>query len=61
AAQSVALGEAEVVVAGGMESMSGSPYLLPKARFGYRMGHGTLVDSMIQDGLWCVFSDCHMG
>jgi acetyl-CoA C-acetyltransferase len=61
AAQAVALDEAEVVVAGGMESMSGAPYLLPKARFGYRMGHDALVDSMIQDGLWCVLSDCHMG
>ena len=61
AAQAVALGDAEVVVAGGMESMSGAPYLLPKARFGYRMGHDALVDSMIQDGLWCVLTDCHMG
>jgi acetyl-CoA C-acetyltransferase len=61
AAQAVALDEAQVVVAGGMESMSGAPYLLPKARFGYRMGHDALVDSMIQDGLWCVLTDCHMG
>ncbi len=61
AAQAIALGDAEIIVAGGLESMSGAPYLLPKARFGYRMGHDTLVDSMIQEGLWCVFSDCHMG
>ncbi|MBI1885924.1 MAG: acetyl-CoA C-acetyltransferase [Chloroflexi bacterium] len=61
AAQAIMLGDADVVVAGGMESMSGAPYLLPKARFGYRMGHAELVDSMISDGLWCVFSDCHMG
>lgn len=61
AAQAVQLGDADVVVAGGMESMSNSPYLLPKAREGYRMGNGTLVDSMIQDGLWCAFNDYHMG
>jgi len=54
-------GEAEVVVAGGMESMSHAPYLLEKARSGYRMGHGQLVDAMIRDGLWCVFRDVHMG
>jgi acetyl-CoA C-acetyltransferase len=61
AAQAVQLGEAEVVVAGGMESMSNAPYLLPKARSGYRMGHGTLVDSLIKDGLWDVYNDFHMG
>ncbi len=61
AAQEVQLGDAEIVVAGGMESMSNAPYLLPKARSGYRMGNGTLVDSMIQDGLWCAFKDWHMG
>jgi acetyl-CoA C-acetyltransferase len=44
-----------------MESMSGSPYLLPKARYGYRMGHGEVQDHMIRDGLWCALSDCHMG
>jgi acetyl-CoA C-acetyltransferase len=54
AAQAIRLGEAEVVVAGGMESMTNAPYLLPKARAGYRMGHGSLVDSMIKDGLWDV-------
>jgi acetyl-CoA C-acetyltransferase len=61
ARQTVALGEADVVVAGGMESMSTAPYVLPKARTGYRMGNGTLLDSMIHDGLWCAFDGCHMG
>src|SRR2546427_2725404 len=61
AAQGVQLGDTEIVVAGGMESMSNAPYLLPKAREGYRLGHGTIVDSMIQDGLWCAFDDQHMG
>ncbi len=54
-------GDAEIVVAGGMESMTNSPYLLPKARSGYRMGNGELVDSLIQDGLWCAFDAVHMG
>ncbi|MEX0658540.1 MAG: acetyl-CoA C-acetyltransferase [Egibacteraceae bacterium] len=57
----IRLGQSDVVVAGGMESMSNAPYLLPKARTGYRMGDGTLVDSMIRDGLWCAFDDEHMG
>lgn len=61
AAQGIQLGDAEVVVAGGMESMSGTPYLLTKAREGYRMGNGALVDSMIHDGLWCAFENYHMG
>ncbi len=61
AAQAIALGEADVIVAGGMESMSYAPYLLPRARFGYRMGHGEVVDHMIKDGLWCAFEQCHMG
>lgn len=61
AAQAVQLGDSDVVVAGGMESMSNSPYLLPKAREGYRMGNGTMLDSMINDGLWCAFNDYHMG
>ncbi|MFQ5850161.1 MAG: thiolase family protein [Candidatus Binatia bacterium] len=61
AAQAVRLGDAEVVVAGGMESMSNAPYLLMKARSGYRLGHGTLVDSLIKDGLWDVYNDFHMG
>ncbi|WP_374713334.1 acetyl-CoA C-acetyltransferase [Symbiobacterium terraclitae] len=54
-------GDAEVVVAGGMESMSNAPYLLFDARRGYRMGHGRLVDGVIHDGLWCAFGDVHMG
>src|SRR5437667_10750117 len=61
AAQGVQLGDTEIVVAGGMESMSNEPYLLPKAREGYRLGHGKLLDSMINDGLWCSFDDQHMG
>lgn len=61
AAQGVQLGDTEIVVAGGMESMSNAPYLLPKAREGYRLGNGTIVDSVINDGLWCAFDDQHMG
>ncbi|MFL6228897.1 MAG: acetyl-CoA C-acetyltransferase [Pyrinomonadaceae bacterium] len=61
ASQSVKLGDAEVVVAGGMESMSNAPYLVPKAREGYRLGNGVLVDAMIHDGLWCAFENYHMG
>src|SRR6185436_14537602 len=55
------LGDTEIVVAGGMESMSNAPYLLPKAREGYRLGNGTMLDSVINDGLWCAFDDQHMG
>ena len=61
AAQGVQLGDTEMVVAGGMESMSNAPYLLPKAREGYRLGNGKILDSVIQDGLWCAFDDQHMG
>jgi acetyl-CoA C-acetyltransferase len=61
ASQGVALGDTEIVVAGGMESMSNAPYLVPKAREGYRLGHGMMLDSIIQDGLWCAFDDQHMG
>src|SRR5918998_3278941 len=61
ASQAVKLGDAEIVVAGGMESMSNAPYLLPKAREGYRLGNGTPVDAMIHDGLWCAFENYHMG
>lgn len=61
AAQAIALGDADIIVAGGMESMSNSPYLLDKARSGYRMGHAQLIDSMIKDGLWDVYNDYHMG
>jgi acetyl-CoA C-acetyltransferase len=59
--QMIQNGDAEVVVAGGMESMTQAPYLLPGARAGYRMGHGELIDSMIADGLWCAFDAVHMG
>ena len=59
--QAIRCGEAEVVIAGGQESMSLAPYVLPKARTGLRMGHASLVDSMIQDGLWDAFNDFHMG
>ena len=61
AAQAIQSEDAEVVVAGGMESMSNAPYLLEKARTGYRMGHGQLIDSMVKDGLWDVYHDFHMG
>ncbi len=61
AAQSVLLGDHEVVVAGGMESMSRAPYLLAGAREGLRLGHSELVDSMVKDGLWDVYEDFHMG
>jgi acetyl-CoA C-acetyltransferase len=61
AAQAVASGAARIVLAGGMESMSRTPYLLPNARWGERMGHGRLVDVLLRDGLWDAFCDCHMG
>jgi acetyl-CoA C-acetyltransferase len=61
AAQGIQLGDTDIVVAGGMESMSNAPYLLPKAREGYRLGNGVLVDAMINDGLWDVYNDYHMG
>jgi len=61
AAQGIATGDIDIAVAGGMESMSNSPYLLPRVREGLRMGNGTLIDSMINDGLWCSFESCHMG
>jgi acetyl-CoA C-acetyltransferase len=61
AAQAVVLGESEIVVAGGMESMTNCPYLLPQARAGYRLGHGQIVDTMIQDGLWEAYENYHMG
>lgn len=59
--QAIRCGDAEVVIAGGMESMSNAPYLLPKARNGFRLGHGEVLDSMIRDGLWEVYNDFHMG
>jgi acetyl-CoA C-acetyltransferase len=61
AAAEIKAGDAEVVVAGGMESMNLAPYLLPKARFGYRLGDGKLVDATVHDGLWCSIEGCHMG
>lgn len=59
--QAIKCGDAEIVVAGGFESMSNVPYYLDKARTGYRMGNGTLIDGMIKDGLWDVYNDFHMG
>ena len=61
AAQGIATGDVDVVVAGGMESMSNCPYLMPRVREGLRMGNGEIVDSMINDGLWCAFEGVHMG
>ena len=61
AAAEIRAGDAEIVVAGGMESMNGAPYLLPGARFGYRLGNGELLDATVTDGLWCAIEDCHMG
>jgi acetyl-CoA C-acetyltransferase len=61
AAQGIAVGDSEIVVAGGMESMSNCPYLLPKVREGMRLGHGETIDSMIYDGLWDPYEDYHMG
>ena len=61
AQQAIAVGDIEVAVAGGMESMSNAPYLLPGAREGLRMGNSQIVDSMVHDGLWCAFEQCHMG
>src|SRR5437764_2230344 len=59
--QGIRVGDIDVAVAGGMESMSNGPYLLPRVRDGLRMGNGEVVDSMINDGLWCSFEQCHMG
>src|SRR5512143_1592380 len=61
AAAEIRAGDAEVAVAGGMESMNGAPYLLPGARFGYRLGNAELVDATVHDGLWCAVEGCHMG
>jgi acetyl-CoA C-acetyltransferase len=59
--QAIAIGDVEVAVAGGMESMSNCPYLMPRVRDGLRMGHAEVLDAMINDGLWCAFENCHMG
>src|SRR5208337_1020705 len=61
AAQAIQAGDADVVVAGGMENMSSAPYYLDKARFGYRMGDGKLIDHMLHDGIWDIVNDFHMG
>lgn len=61
AAQGIALGDADIIIAGGMESMSNVPYYLPKARFGYRLGNGQVLDGMVHDGLWDVYNNFHMG
>ncbi|MHA4895468.1 acetyl-CoA C-acyltransferase [Pedobacter sp. PWIIR3] len=61
AAQSIALGQNDIIVAGGMESMSNVPYYLDKARNGYRLGHGQIIDGLVKDGLWDVYNDYHMG
>src|SRR6202158_4673698 len=61
AAQGIQLGDTEIVVAGGMESMTNAPYLIPQAREGYLMGNGLMINTVIQDGLWCAFDDQHMG
>ncbi|MCM8816654.1 MAG: acetyl-CoA C-acetyltransferase [Candidatus Omnitrophica bacterium] len=61
AAQSVMLCESEIVIAGGMENMSQAPYLIEKARTGYRLGHGKLIDSLVHDGLWDIYNNYHMG
>jgi acetyl-CoA C-acetyltransferase len=61
AASEIRAGDADLVIAGGMESMNGAPYLLPGARFGLRLGNAVVVDSTVADGLWCAIEDCHMG
>ncbi|HQL65790.1 MAG TPA: beta-ketoacyl synthase N-terminal-like domain-containing protein, partial [bacterium] len=61
AVQSIKTGDADIIVAGGMENMSRVPYLVEKARTGYKLGHGKLVDALIHDGLWDIYNDYHMG
>ncbi len=60
-AAQIKAGDADVIVAGGMESMNGGPYMLPRARFGYRLGDGSIIDSTVHDALWCAIEDCHVG
>src|SRR6478735_7157496 len=60
-AAEIRAGDADVIVAGGMESMNGAPYLLPQARFGYRLGDGAVVDATVHDALWCAVEECHVG
>ena len=59
--QAILSGDADIIIAGGQESMSNAPYLLLKARNGYKLGHGEIIDSMISDGLWDVYNNIHMG
>ena len=61
AAAEIRAGDAEIVVAGGMENMNQGPYLIPKARFGYRLGNAEMIDATVHDGLWCSTESCHMG
>ncbi len=61
AAQAIKAGDGDLFVAGGMESMSNAPYLLTKARTGYRMGNAEMIDAVVHDGLWCAFENVHMG
>ena len=61
ATQAIQTGDAEIIIAGGQESMSNAPYILEKARSGYRLGNGEVVDSMVKDGLWDVYNNVHMG
>ena len=61
ATQAIQTGNAEIVVAGGMESMTNAPYLLPQARKGYRLGNSQIIDSMVNDGLWDIYNNYHMG
>ena len=61
AAQAIQTGDADIIIAGGQESMSNTPYILDKARNGYRLGNGEVIDSMVKDGLWDVYNNVHMG
>ncbi|MBM2826861.1 MAG: acetyl-CoA acetyltransferase, partial [Dehalococcoidia bacterium] len=61
ASQAVRLGDADIIVAGGLENMTRAPFLMQQGRYGYRLGDGQIIDEMIKDGLWCAIEDCHMG